>query len=237
MQNKIVNAFVMTLIIVFSNASIADGVVVDKVYSPYVLPQETEVEWRMMSRNSDDNGNQLGQRLGYGHSITEYITVEAYIVGEREPVSDDFGLAGYELELRWMLSDQGQYWADWGVLFEVEKEHKKDNWEVTTGILVEKEFGRSSLTMNLFIVYEWGQDIQDEIETEFRLQYRYRWLPQIQPAIEFYSGEGYVGIGPAFMGIQRFDGQKQLKWEAGFITGFNGDSKDHILRFAIEYEF
>jgi len=237
MQNKIVNAFVMTLIIVFSNASIADGVVVDKVYSPYVLPQETEVEWRMMSRNSDDNGNQLGQRLGYGHSITEYITVEAYIVGEREPVSDDFGLAGYELELRWMLSDQGQYWADWGVLFEVEKEHTKDNWEVATGLLFEKEFGQTSLTVNLFAIYEWGHTIENEWETEARIKYRYRYIPQLQPAIELYFAENYVGIGPAFQGIQRYEGQKQIKWEAAFVTEISNDDKDHILRFALEYEF
>ncbi len=43
---------------------------------------------------------------------------------------------------------------------------------------------------------------------EFSAQYRYRRLPQFQPAIELYSGEDYVGIGPAFMGIQRFNGPK-----------------------------
>jgi hypothetical protein len=52
-----------------------------------------------------------------------------------------------------------------------------------------------------------------------------------------YSGENYLGIGPAFMGVQRFDGQKQLKWEVGFITGVDSRSKGHILRVAIEYEF
>ena len=76
-----------------------------------------------------------------------------------------------------------------------------------------------------------------EFETEFRLQYRYRYLEQLQPAIELYSGENYLGIGPAFMGIQRFSGQKQLKWEVGFITGIDSRSKGHVLRLAIEYEF
>ena len=52
-----------------------------------------------------------------------------------------------------------------------------------------------------------------------------------------YSGEDFFGIGPAFMGIQRFDGQKQLKWEFGFITGLNRRSKGHVLRVALEYEF
>lgn len=214
---------------------LADGVVVDKVYHPYVLPDETEFEWRLLS-HQNDAGNSLGQRFAYGQSLTDHLMVEVYLVGERD-ASGDFGLSAYEIETRWMATEQGEYWADWGMLFEVEKEHKLDIWEVTTGVLFEKEFGRTSLALNAFLIYEGGSDIKNEFETEFRLQYRYRWIPQIQPAIEIYTGEDYTGIGPAFMGIQRFSGQKQLKWEAGFITGLNGDSKDHILRVAIEYEF
>ena len=224
-----------SLVVVINHTAIADGVVVDKVYHPYVLPNEREFEWRMLSHQNDD-GNSLGHRLAYGQSLTEHLMVEVYIVGERDSTGD-FGLSAYEVETRWMITEQGEYWADWGMLLEVEKEHKLDIWEVTTGLLFEKEFGRNSLALNAFLIYETGGDIESEFEGEFRLQYRYRWLPQVQPAIEFYMGEDCTGIGPAFMGIQRFEGQKQLKWEAGFITGLNGDSKDHILRVAIEYEF
>jgi len=228
-------SFIIMASLNFTGIVYADGVVVDKVYHPYVLPNEQEFEWRLLS-HKNDQGNSLAQRIAYGHSLSETVTLEAYVLGERDS-SGDFGLEAYEVEIRWMMTEQGEYWADWGMLFEVEKENQNNNWEVTSGVLIEKEFGRNSLTVNLFLVYEWGTKIKDEVETEFRLQYRYRWLPQLQPAIELYSGDDYVGIGPAFMGIHRFNGQKQLKWEAGFITGLNGDSKDHILRFAIEYEF
>jgi hypothetical protein len=219
----------------YSAQTLADGVVVDKVYHPYVLPNEKEVEWRLLSHQKG-NTNSLAQRFAYGQSVLDDVMVEFYIVGERD-VDDNFSLSAYEVETRWMLTEQGEYWADWGMLFEFEKIHNKDIWEVTSGLLFEKEVGRTSLSINAFLIYEWGHDIENEMEMEFRAQYRYRWLPQFQPAIELYSGEDYVGIGPAFMGIQRFDGQKQLKWEAGFITGLNGKSKDHILRVAIEYEF
>ena len=219
----------ISLAIIVSHVAVADGVVVDKVYHPYVLPNEREFEWRMLS-HQNDAGNSLGQRIAYGQSLTENIMVEVYS-------NDDFGLSAYEIETRWMITEQGEYWADWGMLLEVEKQHKRDIWEFTTGLLFEKEYGRNSLALNAFLIYETGGDIENEFETELRLQYRYRWMPQIQPAIEIYVGEDYTGIGPAFMGIQRFDGQKQLKWEMGFITGFNGDNKDHILRLAIEYEF
>ncbi|MBN7821612.1 hypothetical protein [Bowmanella yangjiangensis] len=213
----------------------ADGYVVDKVYHPNVLPDEQRLEWRFMSRQNDDR-NVLAQRIGYGHSLSEYVTMEAYIVGERDR-DDNFGLQAYELESRWMLTDQGKYWADWGLVFELEKQHKQDAWEATSGLVMEKEFGRNSLTMNWFLVYEWGKALHNEFETEFRMQYRFRWKPQVQPSIELFVGEDFVGLGPALMGVQRFDGQRQLKWELGFISEVSGVVKDHTLRFVLEYEF
>ncbi|NQY88991.1 MAG: hypothetical protein HRT51_14845 [Colwellia sp.] len=225
----------LSFLLGYTSSVHADGVVVDKVYHPYVLPNEREVEWRLFSAKESKN-NKLGQRFSYGQSLTDTLMLEFYLVGERDTYND-FSLTSYEVEARWMLTEQGEFWADWGLLFEIEKQQRKKNWEVTSGVLVEKEFGRTSLTFNAFVIYEWGNTIASEFETEFRLQYRYRYLEQIQPAIELYSGENYLGIGPAFMGIQRFDGQKQLKWELGFITGLDRRSKGHVLRIAVEYEF
>jgi hypothetical protein len=114
----------LVLLVIFIGCSWADGIPVDKVYHPYVLANEQEFEWRFTSRQSD-NGNVLAQRFAYGHSVSEYLTLEGYIVGERDETGD-FGLQAYEIEARWMITDQGQFWADWGMLFELEKQHKKD---------------------------------------------------------------------------------------------------------------
>ena len=46
----------MSLVIAFvvsTTNAYADGMVVDKVYHPYVLPNETEIEWRLISRQTD----------------------------------------------------------------------------------------------------------------------------------------------------------------------------------------
>lgn len=232
------NKCLLLLLIILSinsGRSYADGMVVDKVYHPYVLANEREFEWRLMSSQTDQ-GNVLAQRLGYGQSVSESVAVEAYLIGERD-YNGNFELQAYELEARWMLTEQGQYWADWGLLFEVEKQRDVNNYEITAGVLFEKEFRKTSLTINIFAISEWGETLESEIETEFRLQYRYRYLPQIQPSIEIYAGEAFFGIGPGFMGVHRFSGTKQLKWEAGFITEIAQSGKDHSLRFAIEYEF
>lgn len=225
------------LLCCFSVSALADGVVVDKVYHPYVTADEKALEWRFLSSETPDS-NRLAQRIGYGFSLSEAMTLETYIVAERD-VQDDFTLQALEAELKWMFTEQGQYWADWGFLFEVEAAERNNarNYEVTTGLLFEKEIERNSLTMNLFIVQEWGESIPTEIEAEFRLQYRYRYKASIQPAIELYTGERFVGIGPAIIGLHRFDGRKQLKWELGFISEIAHQGKDHSVRMALEFEF
>ena len=226
----------IALLLLLPGKVLADSFTVDRVYHPYVLPFEREVEWRLTSRQSEEDGNILMQRISFGHALSEYTILEAYIVGSRDE-SGDFGVAGYELELRSMLTEQGQYWADWGLLFELEKQNASNDWEFKGGVLTEKELGRFSLTTNVLLVYEWGDTVPSEFESEFKMKFRYRWIPEIQPAVEFYAAEDFIGVGPAFMGIKRFDKQKQLKWELAFIAGLNSDSKDHTLRMAMEYEF
>tara|TARA_Y100000588_G_scaffold55336_1_gene52833 strand:- start:556 stop:1257 length:702 start_codon:yes stop_codon:yes gene_type:complete len=233
-----VRRFLLTAIAlcaVFSSNGYADNFTVDKVYHPYVLPFEREFEWRLTSRQNDD-GNVLMQRFSFGHALSEFMILETYLVGARDE-NEDFGLESYEVELRWMMTEQGRYWADWATLFELEKQHNTDDWAVKAGILTEKEFGQFSLTTNISLVYEWGQTVENEWESEFKAKFRYRWIPEVQPGLEVYVAEDFIGVGPAFMGIKRFDRQKQLKWELGFIAGLNGDSKDHTLRMSLEYEF
>lgn len=235
MRNSVVLVLTVLLMWLFSAACRADGMVVDKVYHPYVLPLERELEWRLLSRQTEA-GNVLAQRLGLGWSLSETVTAEGYLIGERDNTGN-FDLAAYEIESRWQIVEQGRYWADIGMLFELEKQHKSKAYEATTGFLLEKEFGRTSITLNAFLVKEWGSEISNEWESEFRAQVRYRLYSAFQPAIELYSGEDFVGIGPGFIGLYRFQGQRQLKWEAGFITEVSQSGKDHSFRLALEFEF
>lgn len=216
----------------------ADGRVVDKVYHPYVQPLEREFEYRFAYQKQAEHpdNNAMAQKLGYGFSIAERMALEFYVMADRVS-PEDYKLSGYELELRWMLTEQGQYSADWGMLFELERQNNSDNYEFTSGLLMEKEFGPTSLTLNGLLVYEWGQSLESELETEFRLQYRYRWLPAVQPAIEFYAGENYKGAGPSMMGVHKFSGLEQLKWEFAVIFAIDASTVNNTLRFALEYEF
>ena len=217
---------------------LADGMIIDKIYHPYVQPLEREIELRASLQDQQTGwpDDMQTYRLAYGMSLGQKWFTELYLVGNNSD-EDSFDVRGYELEAQRQLTEQGEYWADWGVVFELEKEDDPQSWEFSTGLLVEKEWGKWSGTANLFVMYEWGSRITDETETRMGLQARYRRSPAFEPAIEFYAGEDTRGIGPAALGQIPLGAKQQLKWEAGAIFGIDSGSPDTTLRFLLEYEF
>jgi hypothetical protein len=218
--------------------SLADGFVVDKVYHPYVNPLEREIELRSIVVKDDDaviDGSRQ-HRLGFAHAFGERFRGELYLIGEDTP-ADSLRLAAYELELKWQLTEQGEYFADWGMLFELEAERDEDIQEFRSSVLAEKEFGQWNGTLNLSAIYEWGDDISNEWESELAAQLRYRYSRYFEPAVEVYSGDAFKGIGPVALGSVRFNKGRKLRWELGVILGVESKSPDQVLRAMLEYEF
>jgi hypothetical protein len=218
---------------------LADGSVIDKVYHPYVEQLEWELEWRMVYEDENPvTGVQGGQlhRLGLGHAVSEYVFAEVYLIGAVDE-QDSLELEAYEAEILWQISDQGEYFVDYGLLFELEKEHNVDIWEYATALLLEKELGRFSATANIGLIYEWGDDLDNEWETAMALQGRYRYSPRLEPALEFYAGQDTLGLGPVLMGRERLGVMRALSWEAGVILGLDNDTADYSVRAMLEYEF
>lgn len=209
---------------------------IDKVYHPYVEPGETEAELRSIYESDDDaarDGRAL-TRLGIGRSFTERLFLEGYLIGEDRPGSG-FQLEAYELEARLQLTEQGEYWADWGALFELERERESGEWEAASALLFEKESGRWSTTVNLGLEYA---SEAEEFESALAAQLRYRRSPRFEPAVELYAGEETLGIGPVIAGAEALGpGGRQIYWELGVIAGLDDDTPDRSLRFLVEYEF
>jgi len=231
--------FSITVLIAISyQMSYADGSVVDKIYHPYVDALENELEFRSIFQDKQTGINNPKEihSLALGRSIGESLFGEVYLIGAKSRTGN-FDLEGYEFELKWQLTEQGEYSADWGVLFEYEKEIDKDIEKLAAGLFAEKEFGRWSGTANLFLIREWGDDIVSEYESAFSLQARYRHSRSFEPAVELYAGQGSIGVGPAVMGNFPLGARKSLNWEAGMIFGIGNKSPDQTFRFLLEYEF
>jgi hypothetical protein len=226
-------------IAVMPMTALADGLAVDKVYHPYVQPLEREVELRSLYLNDGDeeiDGAQL-HRLGLGAALNDRLFAEFYLIGEKASRGSSFKLEAYEAELKWQLTEQGEYAADWGLLFELETERDDNVWEYSTAVLVAKEFGRWTGTLNLAAVYEWGSDVSNEWESKLAAQVRYRYARAFEPAVELYAGDSDKGFGPVALGDLRIGNGNKLHWEAGLIFGLDSDSPDQTVRALIEYEF
>jgi hypothetical protein len=225
------------ILIVLSPAAMAD-VVVDKVYPPYVLQLEREIELRSLVHN-DENKNLDGlqiHRLGFGWSWSDRLFSELYLIGTNTN-DESLHVDAYEIETKWQLTEQGEYWADWGLLFELEKVHDLNVWEYATRMIVLKEWDRWVTTANLSLIYEWGNDIANEWETALALQGRYRLMRSFEPALEFYGGEHSKGLGPVFLGDVRTGQKSKLHWEVGVIFGLDRESAAQTFRGLLEFEF
>jgi hypothetical protein len=206
------------------------------VYHPYVNMHEREVEYGVTWRGIGDDVKSL-QRASIGYAWSDNVATEIYLLSEFA-THDQARARAYELEVRWQLTEQGEYSSDWGLLLEAEVGAGLDHHEISAGVLWEKELGgRWVAAANGLIEYEFGGDVDNELETGFRGQLRYLMQPAFEPAIEIYLDDTDYAVGPVALGAHRFSAGRQMRWEAGIYFGINGSTPSTTARVNIEYEF
>jgi len=229
--------WLMCLVLQASSGSAVADAEVGRVYHPYVAPLEREIELRANVIDDSGQTRHKDQKywLAYGFSPLERWFVEAYVVAQKDH-GESLNVSGFELEGLWQLTEQGEYWADWGMLFEIERETSENAWEYAVAGLVEKEVGPTSLTANLHLIYESGSGVDNEFETYLAMQWRWRFREYLEPAIEYYKGDKLDAVGPVALGMTRL-GRQKVKWEAGPIFGIDSKTPDLTWRILLEYEF
>ncbi|WP_439134345.1 hypothetical protein [Pseudomaricurvus sp.] len=217
---------------------LADSSTIDKVYDPYVNQLEKELEYRLLHQNDKDDtkDNRQTHMVSAGMSWSDRLFTELYLVGEKSP-ENDFDLTSVEAEFKWQVTEQGEYGNDWGLLFELEAERDEHVREVSSTLIMLHEWSRWVGTANLTLGYEWGNDIDNEFETAFAGQLRYRYRSFFEPSMELYWSDASQGVGPVVSGTQRLGGRQQLMWEFGVIFGIDSETADQTWKLSLEYEF
>ncbi|MGH8120412.1 MAG: hypothetical protein ACRESK_07340, partial [Gammaproteobacteria bacterium] len=80
---------------------------IDKVYDPYVDQGELEIEARGIHKFDDVDEHKV--RLGVGYGVTSFWFIEGYAIFEQK-TGESGDLADIELENKFQLTEQGQYW-------------------------------------------------------------------------------------------------------------------------------
>jgi hypothetical protein len=216
----------------FISANAVAGV--DKVYDPFVHEGEIEIEIRAAHNFDDSDEHKV--RFGVGYGVNSVWYVEGYLIGKQE-TGGSFDIVDIELENKFQLTEQGEYWLDVGLLIELEKSTDGDVWEVVAGPLFQKQFNDWVATTNFFVEKKFGSDISTRgVELKGAAQLKYRLSPGLEPALEYYGDEDAHSIGPAMLGKTRW-GNTPVKWEIGAYAGLNDDAPDFTFRWLLEWEF
>lgn len=223
----------VVLVAAFARQACAD---INRVYQPYVERGERELEYAATLR---DLGGEdlLLNRFAAGYAWSDRIFTEVYLLSESISHEDE-EIRGYEAEIKWQITEQGEYWADWGLLLEAGGERNIDRRELAVGLLWVKELaGHWVAAANGIVEYEYGDDVVDELETSLRAQFRYRYSATLEPALELYLDDQDWAAGPALIGAQKLGVRKQLRWELGILFGLDATTPATSLRCGLEFEF
>ncbi len=212
------------------------GAATSGIYHPYVNQGETEIEYAVTWRGIGDGALSL-QHVSVAHAWTDRLSTELYVVSESAGHSGRRQHA-YEFEAIWQLSEPGERWADWGLLFELEDGKDAAQSELSVGVLLEKEVSRRWVAaVNAIVEYEFGGELGADVDTAFRGQLRYLHSPFFEPGIELYLDDEDYAAGPAIYGALRIAAGKQLRWQLGIPFGIGHRTPARSARFQIEYEF
>lgn len=226
----------ITTIIMVPCCALADGVVIDRIYDPYVQPLESEFEWRLINERDNNLDDIQKQFFGFGKSLSDRWAVEIYAIGLKQG-GDSLSFNNYELEAKWQLTEQGEYTFDWGMLFELERQVDENRWEFASSLLTSRDFGRWTATTNIGVLVEWGKQISNEVESTLHARVRYRLKQAFEPGFEVHVGQDTVAVGPWIGGLVRLSAGKKLRWELGYFAGFDEQSADQNIKANIEFEF
>lgn len=209
---------------------------VSRVYHPYVVPLEQEVEFEWVQSHDNLDEHETGMSLAYGQSLNERWFVEGAVMTARDDQSGT-DIVAYELEALYTLNERGSGWMDYALLMEVEREVDTNIWEAGAVLVAEKEWEATSLAINLGLTYEFGSGIDNEYDRSARVQWRYRYRPALEPALEIHLDEYDKAAGPAVTGLWRLSPGQKIRWDLGVLFALDEETPDTLIKAGVEYEF
>jgi hypothetical protein len=201
---------------------------------------------RTGTATATEEHRQSAASLAFGYGVTPWWATEIYGKWHRSGATS---FDAIEWENRFQLTEPGQYFADFGLLVEIERPRDRaEGYELRLGPLMQKDFGRVQANVNVLVERHYRASEPEETELGYQWQLKYRW----QPAFEFGAqGFGEVGpwndwapaheqrhiVGPAIFGNFNLGGRQVLKYDAALLFKVSRAAPARTLRAQLEYEF
>ena len=234
----------MVVLTVFAVTFPDEAVAAKNVYSPIVEPGEAEMEYaENIKRESRSTDREVKLEIGYG--MTEHWFTSVYSEFEGED-SLQFHAVAWENVLQ--LTEQGQYWADWGLYLEYEQSQRAqatNKWEAKA--LVEKSLRGFTHTANFILEQHVGDRADSALELAYAWRSAWRYHRWLQPAVEIYGELGKTSkvafnnhhshfAGPVISGKVRLTKFSKLGYKAGYLFGLTPESDHGIVTLMLEWE-
>lgn len=209
------------------------------VYSPHVIPGQTEFEFKSSREHSGGAGTQAGADFAIGHAFTNWWRPEVYVARYRRD-NGATRFAGAELENIFQLAPTGEYWADPGLLVSYEFNPASiESDKLEFGPLFEKRWGRTLQRVNLL----WEKGVGPGSTSRYAFNGGYSFSYQIRkafaPGFELFASpsDHTWRAGPVVYGEKVFrHTAHELEYSAGVLLPLNGRSPDTTFVLRLEYE-
>jgi hypothetical protein len=223
----------------------------DYVYLPTVEYGEREIDFKFGTVMPSDGDRNTVTSLGFGYGETEYWFTELYLKREVAGMASDVTLA--EWENKFQLLETGKYPIELGLITELEAPVSESGpWEAKIGPLLQTEFGKLQLNVNLLFERKYssnGSGEQYPTEALYQWQIKYRMQPEFEYGLQGFGNMGewdiwvgskeeeYHRVGPAIFGKIPLGNRQAVKYNAAWLIGSGTGVEEKTLRMQIEYEF
>lgn len=226
----------------------------DYIYVPSVEYGEREIDFKAGTAKAKDS--QGGERasawsLGFGYGATPWWFTEAYLKWEKNP-GERSKYDAFEWENKFQLTEPNQYFADFGLITEIEipRERREEGYEFKFGPLMQFDTGPVRWNANLLFerVYRSREEGEHPMEMGYQLQARYALSGATEVGIQAFGEMGKWNkweprdeqshvIGPAIFSKVKLGGREAIRYNAAVLFGEGGAAPKTTFRLQAEYEF
>ena len=221
----------------------------DYVIVPSVEYGEREIDFKYgTSKLAEGAGRETAGSLGFGYGATQWWFTEAYVKYEKNP-GERTKYDAFEWENKFQLTEHNQYFADFGIVAEVEVPRERaEGYELMVGALVQGDAGPIRWNANLLFERVVRSDEPHVTEMGYQLQAKYSLSPSFEVGAQAFgemgrwdhwvpASEQEHKAGPAIFGKVKLGGREAIRYNAALLYGLTHASPRNTFRVQAEYEF
>jgi hypothetical protein len=224
----------------------------DYVYYPGVEYGEREIDFKYGTAKAKDlqgGGRESAGSIGFGYGAAERWFTEAYLKYHKVS-GDKAGYDAVEWENKFALTEPNQYFADVGLITEIEipKERRTEGYEFRIGPLFQFDTGALRWNANLLFARVFRGVDPHVTEMGYQLQARYTLSRELEVGVQAFGEMGRWNrwesrdeqnhrIGPAVFGKLKLEGRQAIRYNAAFLCGETKAAPRNTFRLQAEYEF